>query len=118
VTTTSPLVVTSTTIRVPLLPEDDPMAGPHTIVSWYGSESGSHTANGDVYDPAGLTFAHKTMRFGTRVRFCGPLGCVVATCTDRGPFVAGRSFDLSRGAFARVAPLSAGVAELAWEVVE
>lgn len=29
----------------------------------------------------------------------------------------GKTFDLSRGAFARVAPLSAGVAELAWEVV-
>lgn len=93
------------------------MAGPRALVSWYGAESGSHTANGDVYDPNGLTFANKTMAFGTRVRFCGPLGCVVATCTDRGPFVAGRTFDLSRGAFARVAPLSAGVAELAWEVV-
>lgn len=87
-------------------------------VSWYGAESGSHTANGDRYDPAGLTFAHRTLPFGTRVRFAGPLGTVVATCTDRGPAAwTGRTFDLSRGAFTRVAPLSAGVAELAWEVV-
>lgn len=94
------------------------MAGPHALVSWYGAESGSHTANGDVYDPAGLTFAHRTMGFGTEVRFCGPLGCVVARATDRGPFVRGREFDLSRAAFASIAPLSAGVAEVAWEVVE
>lgn len=87
-------------------------------VSWYGAESGSHTANGDVYDPNGLTFAHLSMPFGTRVVFRGPLGSVTATCTDRGPSAwTGKTFDLSRGAFARVAPLSAGVAVVTWEVV-
>ncbi len=87
-------------------------------VSWYGDESGTHTANGDRYDPSGLTFAHLSMPFGTRVRFCGPLGCVVATCTDRGPAQwTGKTFDLSRGAFALVAPLSAGVATVTWERV-
>lgn len=93
------------------------MAGPRAVVSWYGAESGAHTANGDVYDPEGLTFANRAMAFGTRVRFTGPRGSVVATCTDRGPFVAGRDFDLSQGAFVRVASLSAGVAEVAWEIV-
>jgi rare lipoprotein A len=87
-------------------------------VSWYGSESGTHTANGDRYDPSGLTFAHRTMAFGTVVRFCGPLGCVVATCTDRGPAAwTGKTFDLSQAAFARVAPLSAGVTDVTWEVI-
>lgn len=86
--------------------------------SWYGSESGTHTANGDRYDPAGLTFAHRSMAFGTVVRFCGPSGCVVATCTDRGPAAwTGKTFDLSRGAFARVAPLSAGVTDVTWTVI-
>lgn len=86
-------------------------------VSWYGAESGSHTANGEAYDPDGLTFAHRSMPFGTSVRFCGPLGCVVARCADRGPFIAGRAFDLSRAAFASVAPLGSGVATVRWAVV-
>lgn len=113
--TTMP-ATTSTTFAVAhaALPENQPGLA---LASWYGAESGALTANGDVYDPDGLTFAHLTLPFGTRVTFCGPLGCVTATCTDRGPVAStGRTFDLSRAAFARVAPLRQGVAEVSWEV--
>lgn len=118
-TTTSTTLATSTT-RAPATTTAPavPAAGT-TTASWYGDESGAHTANGDSYDPSGLTFAHRKLRFGTAVRFCGPLGCVVATCTDRGPATwTGRDFDLSEGSFGRVARLSEGVARLSWEVVE
>lgn len=115
---------TTTTFAVPvppsaaaLLPENQPMVGPTAWASYYGAESGSRTADGTPFDGTQLVFAHKTMAFDTLVRFCGPLGCVVARCADRGPFIAGRTFDLSEAAFARVAPLGAGVAELAWEIV-
>lgn len=84
-------------------------------VSWYGAESGSRTADGTPFDGSQMVFAHRSMAFGTMVRFCGPLGCVVARCADRGPFVGGRLFDLSRAAFAAVAPLSSGVATVTWE---
>lgn len=88
------------------------------LASWYGEElKGSPTATGEPFNPDGLTFAHRSMAFGTAVRFCGPLGCVVARCNDRGPFVGGRMFDLSRAAFSHVQILSAGVAEVTWEVV-
>lgn len=114
VTTTSPLVVTPTTIRMPL-PEDDG-AGQTARASWYAE--GAYTANGDRFDPNGLTFAHLTLPFGTRVLFSGPLGSVVAICTDRGPEAwTGRTFDLSRGTFSRIAQLSAGVATVTWSVV-
>ncbi len=87
-----------------------------TSASWYGDESGTHTANGSRYDPDGLTFAHRSMPFGTAVRFCRGGVCVVATCTDRGPAAwTGRDFDLSRGTFAQLAPLSVGVATVSWE---
>lgn len=75
-TTTAPAVV---------IPASSPVAAGTTSASWYGSESGSHTANGERYDAEGLTFAHRTMPFGTAVRFCRGGACVVATCTDRGP---------------------------------
>lgn len=95
-----------------------PVHGARAVASWYGDElRGSPTATGEPFDPDGLTFAHRSMAFGTAVRFCGPLGCVVARCNDRGPFVGGRTFDLSRAAFAHIEILSAGTAEVSWEVV-
>ncbi len=116
--------VPRTTTTIVAAPEDDDDEAWWTSqpgsasVSWYGDEAGSHTANGDRYDPNGLTFAHRSLPFGTRVRFCAGGRCVVATCTDRGPAAwTGRDFDLSRGTFAALAPLSAGVARVSWAVV-
>jgi rare lipoprotein A len=37
---------------------------------------------------------------------------VIVTVTDRGPFVTGRSLDLSYGAFSRIASPSQGVAKV------
>ena len=89
------------------------------VASWYGDKyRGKLMANGQPFDPAALTVAHKTLPFGTRVRFqLGPR-TIIATVTDRGPFVAGREFDLSSGAFARLAQLEAGLIRPRWRVVE
>lgn len=66
--------------------------------SWYGS--GHRTANGEHFNPNGLTAAHRSLPFGTRVRVtCARTGrSVVVRINDRGPFIAGRAIDLSRGA--------------------
>lgn len=88
------------------------------VVSFYGDElAGNLTANGEVFDPGALTFAHRSMAFGTRVEFCAALGCVVARCNDRGPFIGGRSFDLSEATFASIADTRAGVVEVLWRFV-
>lgn len=71
------------------------------IASWYGPGFHGHrAADGSRFDQDALTAAHKTLRFGTRVRVtCLATGrSVVVRITDRGPFVAGRAIDLSRGA--------------------
>lgn len=68
--------------------------------SWYGPGLyGNHVAwsRGGYLTPHTLNFAHRTMRFGTRVRFRWHGCTVIATCTDRGPFVRGRTFDLGPG---------------------
>lgn len=79
--------------------------------SWYGT--GLRRAGGEPFH-----FAHLTMAFGTRVRFCAGDRCVEATCTDRGPQAwTGKQFDLSTAAFAALAPLSAGVITVSWEVL-
>lgn len=68
------------------------------VASYYGAESGHRTASGETFRPMGMTAAHRSLAFGTRLRVCRGGRCVVVRITDRGPFVAGRSLDLSEGA--------------------
>jgi rare lipoprotein A len=59
--------------------------------------SGEKTANGERANPTGLTAAHKTLPFGTRVRVVNKRNgkSVVVRINDRGPFVRGRIIDLT-----------------------
>ncbi len=69
--------------------------------SWYGPGfHGKRTANGERFNADGLTAAHRSLPFGTRVRVTNRTNgrSVVVRINDRGPFVGGRSIDLSRGA--------------------
>ena len=85
--------------------------------SFYGVGDGFHglrAADGSRFDAHGLTTAHKTLPFGTRLRVTNPANnrSVTVTVTDRGPFIAGRSLDLSYGAFSRIASPGQGVARV------
>jgi rare lipoprotein A len=40
--------------------------------SYYGFESGRHTASGERFDPNAMTAAHRTLPFGTLVRVTYP----------------------------------------------
>lgn len=84
----------------------------------YYSE-GQLTASGEPFDPSAMTAAHKTLPFDTRVRVTNPATgtSVTVRINDRGPFVEGRCIDLSRAAFAEIAPLSAGHVEVRYEVL-
>ncbi|GIM83721.1 septal ring lytic transglycosylase RlpA family protein [Salinispora arenicola] len=84
----------------------------------YYSE-GQLTASGAPFDPSAMTAAHKTLPFDTRVRVTNPATgtSVTVRINDRGPFVEGRCIDLSRAAFAEIAPLSAGHVEVRYEVL-
>jgi len=68
------------------------------IASTYSS--GTRTANGEAYNHKGISAAHKTLPFGTRVvvRNQRTGRSIVVRINDRGPFVAGRIIDLSTGA--------------------
>jgi rare lipoprotein A len=75
--------------------------------------SGEKTANGERANPVGLTAAHRTLKFGTRVRVTNKRNgrSVVVRINDRGPFVRGRVIDLTpAGAralgFSGLAPVS------------
>lgn len=84
--------------------------------SWYGS--GQRTANGESFDPSTFTAAHRSLRFGTKVRVQHGNSSVVVRINDRGPYAGGRVIDLSRAAFEQLAPLGAGVISVTCEVIE
>lgn len=94
--------------------------GARGIASWYGEGyRGKTMANGQPFDPDALTCAAWGWPLGTvlRVRQVGQMAAVRVTVTDRGPDRRlDRLIDLSRAAFARIAPLDRGLAEV--EVVE
>lgn len=104
-------------------PEDAPTPAREGVIgeglaSWYGPNfAGQVTANGEVFDPAQLTAAHKTLPFGTRVRVThlGSGEAVVVRINDRGPFKGARIIDLSRAAASRIGLRSEGVAPVRLE---
>lgn len=94
-------------------PTPDNYRGPRTVVaSWYGPGfAGRRTSNGEIYNPEGLTAASKTLPIGSHVRVMNPdTGkSVVVRINDRGPYVRGRSLDLSHGAAQRIGLTGKGV---------
>jgi rare lipoprotein A len=69
------------------------------VVSAYYWE-GRRTASGEPFNPRGMTAAHRTLPFGTRLNVTNPRTgkTVNVVVNDRGPFVHGVSLDLSLGA--------------------
>jgi rare lipoprotein A len=85
--------------------------------SYYGDNDGfawQTMANGQLMDPQAMITAHRYFPFGTRLRVVNQDNGkeVVVKVTDRGPYVNGRSLDLSYGAFARIANPSRGHARV------
>ena len=103
-----------------LIPSAANAAGYMALASWYGPGfHGRTTANGERYDQWGLTTAHKSLPFGTRVRVTNPRTgqSVVVRVNDRGPFIGAREYDLSRGAADAVGLTASGVATLEFEIL-
>jgi len=75
---------------------------------------GSRTANGERFNPHGLTAAHRTLPFGTKVLVTNLKNgkSVIVRINDRGPHVKGRIIDLSYGAAKAVGLTAMGVAQV------
>jgi rare lipoprotein A (peptidoglycan hydrolase) len=73
-------------------------SGKRVVSAYYWQ--GQHTASGQPFNPNGLTAAHRTLPFGTRLTVTNPKTgqSVTVVVNDRGPFVPGVSLDLSLGA--------------------
>lgn len=90
-------------------------------VSYYGPGfHGRKTANGERFNMHALTVAHKSLPFGTKVEFtCSQTGRkVVARVNDRGPYIRGRSFDLSLGTAQALGVVERGVAKVTYRILD
>jgi rare lipoprotein A len=92
-------------------------AGVVGMASYY--KSGKRTANGERFNPHGLTAAHRNLKFGTKVRVTNVRTgkSVVVRINDRGPFIRGRIIDLSLGAAKVIGLTKTGVAKISYTVV-
>ena len=82
------------------------------LASWYGPYfHGRLTANGETYNMHGITAAHKTLPFGTKLLVCYQ-GCTTVRINDRGPYIGERELDLSYGAAKAIGMIDVGVANI------
>lgn len=93
--------------------ENKPRTGEdYLTASWYGPDfHGKPTSSGERYDMYGMTCAHKTYDFGTKLRVTNPDTdrSVEVVVNDRGPFIWGRDLDLSYGAAKEIGLTGKGV---------
>jgi rare lipoprotein A len=90
------------TVRgVTYVPAADPNYDSVGYATWYGNESGNRTANGERFEPKGISAAHTTLPLPTYVEVTSLASGkrIIVRVNDRGPFSGrGRIIDLSRGA--------------------
>jgi rare lipoprotein A len=92
-------------------------AGPSKEVraSYQGSSQAGHlTASGEPYDPNDLTAASRTLPIGSSVVVTNPATgrSAKVRINDRGPYVSGRSLDLSKHAAEKIGLTDEGVARV------
>lgn len=95
------------------------------VASWYGDETyrqrGGHmTANGEAFNPDGLSAAHKHLPLPMFVRVTNLANRrrIILRVNDRGPFVKGRIIDLSAGAAKKLGFYKKGTARVLVEAVQ
>ncbi|WP_428681760.1 septal ring lytic transglycosylase RlpA family protein [Sphingopyxis sp.] len=90
-----------TVAGVTYTPADIPDYDDVGYASWYGEElAGKPTANGEIFNPDGISAAHRTLPLPSYVEVTAlDTGrTILVRVNDRGPMVSGRLIDLSRGA--------------------
>ena len=102
---------------VPQPPPEPPRPAPVQIVraSWYGPGfAGKHTSSGERFDPELLTAASTSIPMGSIVRLMNVDNgnMVEVRINDCGPFVSGRSLDLSHRAARELGMEREGVASV------
>jgi rare lipoprotein A len=97
------------------------------VASWYGYESGRMTANGEAFNPNGLTAAHKYLPIPMFVQVTNleTGNAIIVRVNDRGPFPreqtpksGDRIIDLSMGAAKRLGFYAKGTTTVRVEAIQ
>lgn len=111
---------------VPMSPEKAKNYMEEGLASWYGHESGRMTANGEAFNPGGLSAAHKYLPIPMFVKVTNLANAksVIVRVNDRGPFPSAhnaksgeRIIDLSMGAAKRLEFHGKGIARVRVESI-
>lgn len=89
--------------------------------SYYADKfHGRLTANGERFDMYAMTAAHKTLPFGTLLEVTNLANGkkVTVRINDRGPFIAGREIDLSKGAAVKLDMIKSGTAKVKLVIID
>ena len=91
------------------------------MASYYGSEfAGSRTANGERFDPAAMTAAHRSLAFHSRVAVTNLANGqeAIVRINDRGPWgKGGRIIDISHAAAREIGMHRSGTARVKLELL-
>jgi len=123
---TAPYVVGGTRY-VPMSVEKAKKYKEEGLASWYGYESGRMTANGEAFNPGGLSAAHKYLPLPmfAKVTNLENGKSVIVRVNDRGPFLSAhnaksgqRIIDLSMGAAKKLGFYAQGTAKVRVEAIQ
>lgn len=115
-TPAQPAPAQPTAKKTPAVPAKLPQTGE---ASWYGAQhQGKQTASETIYDQAGLTAAHRSLPFGSKIKVTNLANgkSVEVEITDRGPFAENRIIDLSRAAAKALDMIDSGTATVRLEL--
>jgi rare lipoprotein A len=113
-----PVAVASVVRRKPAPEANESKGTSNGVASFYWQ--GTKTASGEKFDPKELTAAHPTLPFGTKLRVTNTHTgrSVTVRVNDRGPYVPGRTVDVSYSAAQELGMINRGVAKVKLDVVQ
>ncbi len=105
-------------ITVAMLATGSAEAATTGLASYY--KVGKRTANGEYYNPNGMTAAHRKLPFGTMLKVTNLRNgkTVVVRVNDRGPFIKRRVLDLSFGAAKVIGLHRSGLTQIRFDVLD
>ena len=92
------------------------------VASWYGERfHNKRTASGEIFNMNAMTCASNTHKMGTKLLVTNKANgkSVIVKVNDTGGFKKyGRTLDLSRGAFAKIADINQGLVKIKIKVIK
>jgi len=90
------------------------------IASHYSTKDGHKTASGQKLSNTKLTAAHRTLKFGTKVKITNlkTRKSIVVIINDRGPFKKNRIIDVTPAAAKALGFFKSGLAKVTVEIIK